>query len=125
MNKQEIFDTVSVHLLRQKKRSLRETEYSTECAYRGKDGLTCAAGVLIKDEHYRPELEGNTPHDWDVQHAIGKSIGRSLDKEDIELLTELQDVHDFSVISEWAEALEYIADRYDFLLSPELMKEIP
>lgn len=126
MNKQEIFNTVATHLLRQKERSLRDTKFSTKgCAYRGNDGMMCAVGVLIKDEYYYPELEGNTPYDVEVEVAVGNSIGRSLDKEDLELLVKLQDIHDFSTTSEWEKALKGIADKYNFLFSPEQLKETP
>lgn len=56
---QEIFNIVSLHLLTQIKRSTKHLKNSwfSACAYRGENGLKCAAGVLIPDNEYQPEME--------------------------------------------------------------------
>ena len=48
MNIQEIFDTVSVHLLTQNEKS-QESDFYRSCLYRGPNGTKCAVGCLIKD----------------------------------------------------------------------------
>lgn len=53
MNIQEIFDTVSVHLLTQNEKS-QESSFYSSCLYRGPNGTKCAVGCLIKDEFYQP-----------------------------------------------------------------------
>ncbi len=52
LTEQKIFDKVATHLLTQKKKSLMPEELSgfCKCAYRGKDGLSCAVGCLITDQ---------------------------------------------------------------------------
>jgi hypothetical protein len=44
---QEVFDQVARHMLKQRARSWLQDDV---CAYRGADGLKCAAGCLISDE---------------------------------------------------------------------------
>ena len=51
---QEVFNIVSTHLLTQGQMSLNT---NGDCAYRGENGLMCAAGILIPDEAYRPGME--------------------------------------------------------------------
>ena len=54
---QEVFDTVSQHLLTQNAESLSD---SGMCVYRSPEGFSCAAGCLIPPEDYRVEFEGFT-----------------------------------------------------------------
>jgi hypothetical protein len=84
MDNQEAFSRVVDHLRQQG----RPSHDSGNCAYRSKDGLRCAVGVLITDEFYKPELEGYCAEDMaDVLCVAlpGVSIG---------LLQALQDTHD-------------------------------
>jgi hypothetical protein len=53
MNEQEIFDTVVAHIFKQKHRAMG----NVGCVYRNADGEKCAAGCLIPDEYYKPEME--------------------------------------------------------------------
>lgn len=46
---------VEQHLIKQKARSVHED--GSACMYRGADGRMCAAGCLIPDELYTPNLE--------------------------------------------------------------------
>jgi hypothetical protein len=57
MTKQEIFDTVAIHLIKQGKKSVGD---DGNCLYRGPEGLKCAVGCLIPDEVYRPEMESRS-----------------------------------------------------------------
>lgn len=53
----QVFTRVRDHLLEQNAQSVSEADY-TACAYRGRNGLSCAVGCLIGDDYYRPEFEG-------------------------------------------------------------------
>jgi len=58
MTPQEIFDTVAKHLFTQGCRSMELNEDpEAACLYRGPEGRMCAAGVLIPDELYSPDME--------------------------------------------------------------------
>lgn len=59
MTDQEIFDIVCAHLRSMKKPSIRvSTKSDFFCVYRADDGGKCAAGILIPDEEYHPDMEG-------------------------------------------------------------------
>lgn len=111
MTKQEIFTAVATHLLTQNQKSLLYPNDS-ECAYRGTNGTKCAVGVLIKDEFYSPGLEhkrADSPH---VLAALEKSIGRSVEDDEIKMLRALQSLHDNQEPRFWAERLPSIARDY-------------
>lgn len=122
MNKHEIFHAVKAHLLKQNMRSF----IGCDCQYRGPDGLKCAVGALIKDEHYDPEFEGSGVLSLAVLTALQKSgvlepeydIRRELSwptpekDERIALLCDLQDIHDVHEPPRWPGLLEEIANRY-------------
>lgn len=82
-NTQQIFDTVVTHLLSMKKRSRDDKG----CRYRGENGAMCAAGVLIPDEEYKENMEGNVVDniDYFITHY---------DEEQLRMLTNLQNIHD-------------------------------
>ena len=51
-------DKIEQHLIQQKARSVKTIDSSdTRCQYRGENGLMCAVGCLIAEEHYRPAME--------------------------------------------------------------------
>lgn len=52
---QELFDIIATHLITQTGLSIDERG---KYLYRGPNGLKCAAGFLIPDEDYIPEMEG-------------------------------------------------------------------
>ena len=111
MNNREIFDHVKAHLLNQGKPSFRSNVNSYECAYRGDNGLMCAIGCLIKDEFYNVDFEGKTIYqDDEIIKVVESSIGRKLEKSDINLLWELQRIHDFkayvSCTKDWSKEVE-------------------
>lgn len=101
MDKQEIFDKVAVHLLTQMKKSLI-TFFG--CAYRSDDGLKCAIGVLIPDNKYHGELEGEGAGCCAVLEAIG--VGYELGN----FLEELQEIHDGHQPQYWQRELREFAD---------------
>lgn len=117
MTKQEVFDKVATHLLTQKKRSYD----NGSCAYRAKDGSMCAAGCLIPDEEYTPDLEG-----WHVTACYPSKgymeliparpafvkLFEGWDKEVVAFLRDLQDIHDNINADTWASHLETTAKSY-------------
>ena len=91
LSPQEIFDRVAAHLRRQKAPSMRYNyaENGELCAYRGDGGLKCAAGALISDDLYDPEM--------DAKGVGWSTLVRSypeLDTKYNALIMDLQDVHD-------------------------------
>ncbi len=106
---QSIFDTVYRHLLKQNARS----EDGRTCLYRGPNGTQCAVGCLLTDSEVeqignktgvvRARMEGNLP-------------GRLW--EHVDLLQELQGIHDRLSPYEWKAALTVLARTSD-LTVPE------
>lgn len=122
---QEIFDTVARHLLTQNQKSLRVDEdgkiYNI-CLYRGSNGLKCAAGCLIPDNLYNPEMDSTESDDtswsfivrkWPALAAIGNE----------KLIAELQDIHDLFPEDDWKDALCNLAENKG--LSSTVMNEFP
>lgn len=97
MTKQEVFDKVVTHLVRQGRQSVD----GIGCAYRGEDSTMCAVGCLIEDKFYNGRLEGLLVNNMSVQIALVKSgvISQSQTDEDSEIvsmLIALQCIHDNS-----------------------------
>jgi hypothetical protein len=82
---QEIFLKVANHLLSMKYQSKQDG--GGGCAYRGKDGARCAAGVLIPDKYYHAELEGR------IARSIGYFLSRFTQNQ-VDLICALQAFHD-------------------------------
>lgn len=90
MSAQELFVKVANHLLKQGKRSADSNDY---CLYRGPDGMMCAAGILIPDEVYKPEME---------QQAWYKLVSNfDFPTEHKDLITDLQIIHDDYPSENW------------------------
>lgn len=117
MTKQEIFDRVATHLLTQGRRSdADDGEGKRECLYRGPNGLKCAVGCLIADEHYTVAVEGLGVSwafglDPDLEHVLVKS-GIPNEKDSLDLLATLQRVHDGMLPGAWREGLVVTAERF-------------
>jgi hypothetical protein len=106
---QAMFDRVARHLLRQNRRS--KGADGRACKYRGLDGTKCAIGCLIDDACYSPSLEGRGVEDPNVVQALRAS--NALPVADVEnLLADLQLLHDFTDVGEWAGRLFDLADEY-------------
>jgi hypothetical protein len=85
---QEVFNIVSTHLLTQIKRSMSTRPGSFGCAYRGKDGMKCAAGVLIPDDQYNSRMEGIYWGGLVLEHLVENKFTQEI--------VELQDIHDIN-----------------------------
>ena len=118
MNQQEIFDTVVTHLRKQGKKAVVMGSEGPSCMYRSPDGLKCAAGCLIPDRDYLPEFEGVTINDGD-HYPVVKYFSSKFDEDGMELISELQTVHDFMEPQDWELRWESIAIDHGLKLLPK------
>ena len=109
MTLQEIFDKSSTHLLTQNARSLAPSS-DFFCAYRGRNELKCAVGVLISDEAYSHDLEGRGCDALEVEQALEAS-GVPTTREARDLMDALQYIHDYVEPQDWHEQLRDLAAR--------------
>jgi hypothetical protein len=113
---QEVFDRVAAHLLRQGRRSMHEVPSPIAgvpmmvCAYRGLDGLRCAAGCLMPDEV--PVAE-RTPVTAPANRAalLAGAVDLNLPRMRA-LISALQWVHDDRCAESWRDELLLVARRY-------------
>ncbi len=109
--KQEVFDIVFKHLLKQGRKSMGDHNGIDKCLYRSPDGAKCAAGALIPDECYTPKMEGLP---WASLVFDAKVPERHSD-----LISSLQFVHDRSEPCHWYDRLENVASRFGLTI-PEI-----
>jgi hypothetical protein len=83
---QDIFDRVYLGLKGQGFRP-SVTLDNPGCAYRGAEGLKCAAGHLIPDDDYRESMEGYPASDLDF-------FKKKYDSEVMKFIDTLQEAHD-------------------------------
>lgn len=92
--RQQALDRVWEHFI-VKKRPFSYSKSANICRYRlhgrAKDATRCAAGVLIPDELYSPELEGLSCGDAPVSKVLREA---GYTRADIQFLNGLQDCHD-------------------------------
>lgn len=112
---QEVFDIVAAHMLKQNQKSKRFIKDSSGyCAYRGDNGLKCAAGCLIPDAIYNRNFENVSWqllvafHHFPYNHAT--------------LITKLQYIHDNYEPKNWLEHLTHLAACYS--LKPDVLNTI-
>lgn len=111
MNRQEIYNTVKEHLLKQGRKSAETTDdpfTPDACKYRGPDGTKCAIGVLIPDELYSPDMEGRGIRRL-AQYTDLRAYLNMLDAATDNLLYDLQTVHDGFAVLDWPKRLERVA----------------
>lgn len=128
MTAEEVFTIVSNHLIKQNKKSFLSKEQISEikerlgeksipdeeigCAYRGANGCKCAIGVLIPDDEYLPEMEGEIPI---ALHRIVKNHElKELLNKHAYLLFDLQGIHDNLEVKDWKKALAKYAKENNF-----------
>ena len=80
---QTVFNIVSTHLLTQGMKS--RNAFGT-CAYRGENGMKCAAGALIPDDQYKPEIENVLWTDLVSEKIVSRRF--------VNEIAELQQIHD-------------------------------
>jgi hypothetical protein len=99
---QEIFDQVANHMLTQMRKSQQS---DGSCAYRGLNGLKCAAGCLIADDEYTIEFENNT---W-----LKLVQNKKVPSRHLALIDELQIHHDETDCRKWKDGLKGIAESFN------------
>ena len=108
MNRQEVFDKCLAHLREQGEKSRDDRR---GCLYRGPNGLMCAVGCLIDDEHYDAAFEGQGAEGClIVQEAIEKSLKCKIGHDDLVLLSEMQSIHDDWKPRDWESRFKRLAE---------------
>lgn len=105
--KQETFDTVVNHLREQGRKASDNHGF---CEYRTDDGLKCAAGCLILDDDITPEIL-----QCGSVHVNGGNVVSDYLKDrghDLELVRQLQLVHDKCRVKDWEKNLKFVAENY-------------
>ena len=100
---QEVFDQVYIHLLTQNKKSRDRTT----CLYRY-NGLKCAAGCLISDNEYQPEMEGRN---WYLLYT-----NFNITNNHHNLINDLQIIHDKKAVEDWENELSILAESYSLTI---------
>ena len=108
MTKQQIFNKVARHLLKQNEQAM----VGTMCQYRAPGGLKCAIGALIPDAKYKQEFEGSVVGILDEPESIAVRKAAGLKANQIALGKALQDVHDESDPANWIEQLMRVQKKF-------------
>jgi len=110
--KQQTFDMVVQGLRKQGCKSISEN--GEVCMYRGAGGAKCAAGMLIPDEDYKPEFEFKILEKVESTNSTANELRACIGKNhDIELVRELQLIHDIYNIEAWEQRWKDLAFGYN------------
>ncbi|WP_395066127.1 hypothetical protein [Paraburkholderia silvatlantica] len=112
LDAQDVFDVIAWQLLRQ---NARATAFDgVKCMYRAPDGKRCAIGWIMPDEVYHKTIEFMGVRDIAQQmintnyaDAFARFLYRHMD-----LLRDLQEMHDARMPCDWPVAMRVIAQRY-------------
>lgn len=117
LTNQEIFDKVATHLLTQGKKSIND---EWRCLYHGPNGLMCAAGCLMLGSEDTSSFEGTSIPNPSAEDTLTHKESAVLDAlerggvprtcEALNLVSDLQDLHDNDNPREWLDALRYCAE---------------
>lgn len=103
---EQLFDYIADHLLAQRKRSInieKHDTFSNEfCAYRGNDGLSCAAGCLIPDDLYEEKMEHQNWDDITCDFPLLQPKNKKLDI----IIKNMQHLHDTMPVEKWEEKIK-------------------
>ncbi|CAG2152749.1 hypothetical protein [Ralstonia mannitolilytica] len=111
---EDIFERVRTHLLTQRCRS---EDADGEPRYRGLDNRRCGVGILIDDAVYCSAIERlgvsllRVPSDDPLACALRASGINVDDDRVVDLLIDLQDIHDLHAVEGWPAALEDVRQR--------------
>lgn len=114
LSAKEIYERVSAHLLAQ--RAVSEDENGS-CRLRG-GGRKCAIGSLIHDDLYCSDIEGvgiayyRHARDGALLRALYASNVDVHNEQIVELLTELEELHDNTHVDEWPQRLAALGQRH-------------
>jgi hypothetical protein len=107
-----MFLAVANHLLHQGRRAVDE---NNECVYLSEDGLKCAAGCLLPEEHYDEDIEGAYVTDEQVIEHFNMAGVNLREQANLDLIRKLQTVHDDSDPKDWYDKLMDIAADESFV----------
>ena len=113
-----IYESVTAHLLSQG--AVSEDENGS-CRLRSPNGRKCAIGSLLRDECYQPDFEGigisyyRGTTDGALLRALYASQIDVYRPEVMDLLIELEEVHDDAPVEDWADLLAAIGRRHAFV----------
>jgi hypothetical protein len=119
VKRQEIFDKVVRHLLRQNAKSL---DADDECQYRAANGRKCAIGALVPARLYRASLEGTSV--LGLKEHSPKLFSFLGGKRNGLFLQQLQVIHDDHEPKLWRELLAEFGVKYSLKLSQRLAKAL-
>ena len=109
-NQQVFYKVVTALRLQGAKSLLNPDNGSLACAYRSPDGKKCAAGHIIPDELYSPEMESKNP--------FGIPAFADL-VENLTFLNDLQYAHDNYNVEDWEECWKELAKQYNLKYEPK------
>ena len=120
---QEIADKVVGHMLLQNAKA-EEASGTGVCLYRAPQGRACAAGCLIKDEHYSSKLEGRRVCAEEVTEALRLS-GVDMYAYGTGMFVEgLQDIHDYNRVESWPERLKALVESEGLTFNPPVAANV-
>jgi len=112
MEPQEVFNKIVKHLRKQK----RASRCKDGGLYFSPNGDKCSTGCLMEDGEYRDQYEG-----LDMNEMIAIAVPSLHDRlfPHVELLCEIQEVHDNHDPCEWEDDLASVANEFDLLMPKE------
>ena len=118
LSAREIYERVSAHLLKQ--RAVSEDDNGS-CRLRSAHGRKCAIGSLVSDDVYDPDIEGigisyyRHARDGKLLQALYASNVNAYDPSIVELLIELEQVHDDASVDQSPHLLNALGRRHAFI----------
>ena len=118
---QETFTQIKNHLLKQNEKSMAQDEldpdpdplnWKGKCLYRGPNGLKCAAGIMIPDDFYKPEMDRG----WPIKTVILRfdPLQENI-QGDLQTMRGLQAIHDNVPPSLWPDDLKTYAQEHELV----------
>lgn len=127
---QRLFDDTARHLLNQRACA----SIGGSCRYRGTDGMKCGIGACIPDEDYLPDMENKLASHHSIftvlaqiywpglqtsQNSNGFVLRVDGSRRPIDLIEEIQLIHDVDRVEDWPERLKELAG--DFQLDSSIL----
>ena len=112
MNKQQIFDVVVHHAIKQHSKAMNVYE---RCQYHAEDGSQCFVGALIPKSAYHPDMESRGITYMIQVYPVLIPIVLPTNMEfnlAISFMETLQKIHDTSEVIFWGEKLRKFANDY-------------
>ncbi|WP_244814624.1 hypothetical protein [Caballeronia sp. Lep1P3] len=118
LSPKDIYERVSAHLLAQ---GAVSEDDNGSCRLRSAHGRKCAIGSLLRDDLYEADLEGvgisyyRHAQDGKLLRALYASNVNAYDPAVIDLLIELEEVHDDASVEAWPHLLNALGKRHAFV----------